>query len=312
MKKFLLWIFLFYASLQFSCTSELYINTTLPARVPIAFDQWKVVAINRYNPALLPFDGERIMEVYADGAQEAFYGVQDAILDDSTYLLVHADSTNYRIQSLGEDLSREQIKQIYEEYPFHLLVSLDHFDVELDQETVRTDNSDGSVSQVAYFTLIVHSSWTLFDSTGAVLDKVTLMRDEAYQSRPVLFGILAIGPALSKAGPAINRLAWNTGYDYWTRLSPQPITFIRPYYSTGKFKDAAAAMAAEEWKTAISLLTPLTEGKKKDAAKAAFNLAVVYEAMGSIEQAIHWASEASLLNDPMASWLLVELEKYGQ
>lgn len=312
MKKCLLLIFLFSGILQFSCTSNLQIQTTLPAEVPIAFDQWKVVAINRYNPALQPLEQEKMADVYADGAQEAFYGAQDAILEDSTYLLVHSDSVTFRMRTPEDSVYSEQLSQIYQKYPHHLLLTLDDFEAEMEEEVVMTENSDGSTVTTAYYFLVVRSSWTLFDSTGTVLDKITLMQEEPYKSRPVLLGLLAIGPSFSKAAPAINRLAWLTGYDYWSRLSPQPITFIRPYYSFGKLRDAAAAMTTEDWATAISLLEPLAEGNNKVAAKAAYNLAVVYEAMGRIDKAKNWASAASLKDNPLAIDLLSELEKYGQ
>ena len=312
MKKYLLWLFLFCGYLQLSCTSELHINTTIPAEVPVATDQWKVVAINRYNPDFLPEDQEKIAELYANGAQEAFYGAIDAILEDSTYYLVHADSLNLRMQAPGDTLGPRQLREIYQKYPHHLLLSLDNFDISMEEDRVMIENSDGSSSTTANYFLVTRSSWTLFDSTGTVLDKVTLMQEEPYKSRPVFFGILAIGPSLNKATPVINRLAWLTGYDYWRRLSPQPTTFVRPYYTMGKLKEASAAMAVKDWKTAITLLEPIAEGKQQVASKAAYNLAVVYEAMGRIDTAKRWASFASLKRNKLAPFLLAELENYGQ
>ena len=312
MKKCLLWILLFSGLLQLGCTSQLPIQTTLPAEVPIAHDQWKVVAINRYNPEFQPFEQEEMEEVYAEGAREAFYGALDAIWEDSTFVLVYSDSLNFRMQEKGDSLSSEQLREIYQEYPYHLLLSLDHFELGMDEERVMVENSDGSVSTVADYYLLVRSSWTLYDSTGNVLDKTSIIEEEPYQSRPVFFGFLAIGPSLAKATPVINRMAWFTGYDYWSRLYPQPTTFIRPYYSWGKLRNAAAAMSEEEWGTAISLLEPLAGGEKKIAAKAAYNLAVVYEALGMIENAKYWASVANSKNNPFAAYLLPELEKYGE
>ena len=312
MKKCLLIIFLFSALLQFSCTSQLQIQTILPAEVPIAYDQWKVVAVNRYNAALQPIEQEKVADVYADGAQEAFYGALDAILEDSTYFLVHSDSATYKMGTAKDSVFSDRLSQIYQKHPHHLLLSLDDFEVDMAEERVMAENGDGSTVTTAYYFLVVRSSWTLFDSTGTVLDKTTLVQEEPYKSRPVFFGVLAIGPSFQKAAPAINRLAWLTGYDYWSRLSPQPTTFIRPYYSFGKFRKAAAAITTKDWGTAISLLEPLTEGKEKVAAKAAYNLAVVYEAMGRIDKAKYWASAASLKNNPLAIYLLPELDKYGQ
>ncbi|GAB3538974.1 hypothetical protein GCM10027443_34930 [Pontibacter brevis] len=44
---------------------------------------------------------------------------------------------------------------------------------------------------------------------------MSLKSDALYNSRGVISGLLAIGPAISNAGPVINSLARETGWDYW-------------------------------------------------------------------------------------------------
>ena len=296
--------------LQFSCTSQMQISTTKPAEVPIAYDQWKVVVVNRFNPALLPFEREKKVDVFTKGANEALMGAVDAIMYDSTYYLVHLDTAQYIAQQQNEPLSPEQVREIYQLYPHHLLLSLDHFDAFLDRETVSEKSSDGSVSKTTYFTLVTKAYFTLFDSTGTVLDQVSMKQEELYQSRMVLSGLLAIGPDMGKAGPAVNKLAWYAGHFYWGRLSSQPVTYVRHYYSMKKFEKAAQLMAAQDWEAAISILQPIAESDKKESAKAAYNLAVVYEASGNVQQARYWATKALHKNDQLALQLLHDLDRY--
>ncbi|MDX5423162.1 MAG: DUF6340 family protein [Hymenobacteraceae bacterium] len=297
---------------QVSCTSVLFIESTQPPEVEIAHEQWKVVAINRYNPELLTFKREKKVEVYAEGAREAFTGALDAILLDDTYRLIAADTTTYLAQTPEEPLNPEQVRAIYQKHPHHLLLSLDGFDTFFDQETVHARDTDGHVSKTAHYTLVTKTSWTLFDSTGTVLDQVTLYNEELYNSRAVLSGLLAIGPSMANAGPEVNRLAWYTGNDYWKRLSPTPVSIIRSYYSNKTMQPAAERMAAGNWANAIQLLRPMTEsGSKKEARRAAYNLAVVYEAMGNIREAKVWARYAQERGDRLATYLLPDLENYG-
>ncbi|PRY15461.1 hypothetical protein CLV24_10282 [Pontibacter ummariensis] len=313
MKKSALRFFLLcaVALTQFGCTSLLYLDKTQPAAVSVANSQWKVAVLNRYNPELLPFEKDKKVAVFADGVRGAYAGVLGAIEQDSTYLLVYTDTASFKAATTQEQLTPAQVKEIYSQAPHHLLLSLDDFDTFFEQTTVREEADNGEVSKTAYYTLVAKSSWTLYDSTGAVLDKATLTQEVPYQSRAVVSGLLAIGPALSKAGPVVNELAWETGLFYWERLSPHPVTVARAYYSAQDFFPAAIRMAAGEWQQAVTLLQPLTKSpKRKEAARAAYNLAVVYEALGNLKEARYWANEALQKRDKRAPSLLAELEKF--
>lgn len=296
-----------------SCTSVLFINTTLPPEVPVTNDQWKVVAINRFNPALLSINREKKEDVFAFGASEAFFGATEAILQDPTFSLAATDTTGtYTAQAAGQQLTREQVQSIHRQYPHHLILTLDNLDAFFEQETVREKDSDGTVTKTAHYTLNTRTTWSLYDSTGTVLDNVTLSRAELYNSRGVLSGLLAIGPSMSNAGPVLNRLAWQTGQDYWRRLHPKQINFERPYYSGKHFTEAAHSMANSDWQKAVGLLTTVAEnGSRKNAAKAAYNLAVVHEAKGDVTGAKQWARLSAEKGNKLALLLLPELEKYS-
>jgi hypothetical protein len=297
---------------QFGCTSQLFFDKSLPAEVAVTDEQWKVVALNRYNPELLPYKREKKVDVYHKGALAAFAGALDAIDADITYRLVAADSAAYASVGSRQDLTPSQVKTLYAEHPHHLLLSLDHFDVFFEQDVEQVEDSDGDISKIAHYTLVTKSSWTLYDSTGTVLDRVELSRDALYNSRNVISGLLAIGPAISKAGTFINSLAYDTGLDYWQRLSPQHISVVRAYYSNKNLQPAASSMAAADWDKAIMLLKPLAEGlSKKESARAAYNLAVVYEAKGDLAEAKHWAKIAYDKKDKLSMQLLPELEHYA-
>ncbi|WP_266205329.1 DUF6340 family protein [Pontibacter kalidii] len=310
-KKIILFLFGTLAITQFSCTSILFVDTTRPAAVAVANDQWKVAVLNRYNPKLLDFNQEKKVGVFAGGANHAFLGAIDAILQDDTYDLVFTDSISYRTPTVNSRLNPEQVQDLYLQQPHHLLLSLEHFDTYFKQETVREKEEDGSISKTAYYDLAVASTWVLYDSTGQVLDRCVLAEEAPYQSRGVISGLLAIGPSMGNASTAVNDLAWYTGNRYWSRLSPQPFSFARPYYSSKNFQDPAVAMAAGDWHNALAMLEPLIKSSnRKEAARAAYNTAVVYEAMGDLEQARHWAKEAIGRGNKLAAALLPELEKY--
>lgn len=296
--------FLFAAALlQFSCTQKLQIETTRPAKVSIRPDQWEVAVINRFNPRLLPQEDKKAVEVMTLGAREAFQGAVDAILDDSTYLLVHADTAAYPAASKEGKLSPEQLKEIGLHYPHHLLLTLNHFDVYM----MFDEGTYGTLTGIPYIRLFTQSNWTLYDDTGKELDEITLEASEVFQSGMALLGAV---PPITKVAPTIYHLAWFTGYDYWMRLSPQPHSYERPYYSNKKLREAAAYMVEEDWENATSLLEPIARSNERVAPKAAYNLAVIYEAMNMFDKAKYWARQAAEKNNRYAFMLLHELETY--
>ncbi|GAB3199765.1 hypothetical protein GCM10027293_19420 [Pontibacter aydingkolensis] len=284
----------------------------MPPEVAVTNNQWKVVAVNRFNPDLLPFNQDKKVEVFKIGANEALYSATDAIVEDKTFSLAAIDtSSHYKHTAPNKKLTSEQVLSIYSQYPNHLILALENFEAFFDQETVREKDSDGSVSKTAIYTLITRTSWSLYDSTGTVLDNITLSRNELYNSIGVLSGLLAIGPSMANAGPVVNKLAWQTGQDYWQRLHPKHVYFERLYYSSQDLTPAAFSMAANEWDKATALLMPIASGKKrKDAARAAYNLAIIHEAKGDIGEAKKWARQAADKGNKLAMLLLPDLEKY--
>ncbi|WP_439882230.1 DUF6340 family protein [Pontibacter sp. MBLB2868] len=295
------------------CTSQLFIDATLPPAVEVTNQQWKVVAINRFNPDLLAYKREKKQEVYRQGADQAFAGALEAIQHDDTYQLVAADTLfKFSDNSLKEPFHPDQVKSVYTKYPHHLLLTLDNFDAYFEQETVREKDDNGNVNKTALYTLITTSDWTFYDSTGLVLDQIQLMQKQLYDSRSVLSGLLAIGPSMGNAGEMVNSLARQTGRNYWSRLSPKQISIVRPYYSMKNFQPAAIQMAARNWDEAITLLEPIAGSKKrKDAGKAAYNLAVVHEAKGDIKGAKKWARQAADNGNKLATLLLPNLQNYS-
>jgi len=295
------------------CTSLLMIDKTKPAEVPVTDAQWKVVALNRFNPDELQFKREKKTAVYSDGAQHAFAGVLDAIDADRTYVLQFADTAAYTLSGSSEALTPAQVQEVYQAHPHHLLLTLNYFDAYMEPMVVDVEDEEGVVSKIADYSLFTKTTWTLYDSTGAVLDHEVLSRDELYTSRSVLNGLMAvlIKPAISNAGTSINALAAQTGIDYWQRLSPQPVTMARPYYAHKAFAPAAAQMAAGNWAAAITLLMPLAESdNNKEAGKAAYNLAVVCEAKGDLEAAKRWAKTAAGKKNKLALNLLSDLQNW--
>jgi tetratricopeptide (TPR) repeat protein len=299
MKNFPYLLILFFLALsQFSCTSRLHFEVTRPAKVSIGHEQRKVMVINRLEPKFSSTNSGTVAIAKA-AAHEAFLGAVEAVRDDGNYVLVHMDWLNYTAKTMGETdqkLSKDQVQEIYRQHPHHLLMVLEDFNLALSQ-----------------LRLYASSTWALYDSTGTVLDEITLEENEYIRCATGLNNPHATAHAFRKAIPKLHPLARNTGYKYWQRLSPRTSSYSRHWYSVKKLKEAESFIAVQDWESAISILLPLAQSNEKHADKAAYNLAVVYEASGSIDEAKFWASQAlNKTRKPTEGYLVYEMKSLAK
>ncbi len=308
MRKLLLHTCLYFIPtlLLFGCTSELMLETTKPPVVAVSPEQWKVVVLNTFNTEQLTNQKEKDIAAFEMGAQAAFDGAVNAVLDDSTFVLVHADSAyRGRSSTAWNALSREQIQQVYKQYPHHLLLVLDNFDTYFEQEVEHTEGG-----KIAHYTLHTNARLTLYDSLGTVLDQAVLDNNALYNSRSVISGLLAVGPSLANATSAVQSLAYEIGQGYWRRLYPDHTYYTRIVYAPQAFVDGVTYMHQKNWDKAIAVFEPFTTNKKKRlAGKAAYNLAIIYETLGQIDEAKKWATFAVEHKNLFAPYLLNHLEQ---
>ncbi|MBD1395829.1 tetratricopeptide repeat protein [Pontibacter sp. JH31] len=295
-----------------SCVTLLTLETVQPPAVQVTHNQWKILVVNRYDASQASNKNERVIEVFRDGANQAAGGAMGAVYNDSTFVLINPDSAIVLPSSATAQLGQEEVRRLFAKYSPHLILTLDQFDARMKKQVDTYEDEEGSRTKIANYNLLVRTSWTLYDSTGTVIDQADLMHDDFYDSRTAISGLLAIGPAIAKAGPAINRLAVEAGYSYWDRLYPKPMLLVRQVHSTQALSESAAYIHTNRWQQAIDLLLPMAQDARyKHRKKAAHNLAVAYEGAGNYEQAIYWAMQAAGQGDKCSALLLEAWEEAG-
>jgi tetratricopeptide (TPR) repeat protein len=189
---------------------------------------------------------------------------------------------------------------LYTTYQPHLILTLDKFEANFGRDAATYEDEYGFRSRTTNFDLIVASTWSLYDSTGAVVDRAIMQQEDFYDVRAV-----ALSAALTTAGPVINRLAVETGYRFWDRLYPQPILLVRQVHQGRALNDAVFMLQTQQFQQAINVLLPIAQdASARQSTKAAHNLAVAYEAAGNYEQAINWARQAESRGDRLAENLI--------
>lgn len=288
-----------------SCATMITMETVRPPVVRVSPDQWKVLVVNRYDAAAQASNkNENVIAVLRDGAYQAAGGAMGAIYNDSTFVLVNPDQA-ISLPASTERLNGEEVDALFKQYGPHLILSLDKFKTGFGREVNSYEDEYGDKTKIANFDLVVASTWSLYDSTGALLDQATVEQQEFYDSRTVVSGLLAIGPAMGKAGPVVNRLAVETGYSYWDRFYPQPTLLVRQVHMASPLQQAHIMLLLGQFQQAIATLQPLAQDlSSKTGRKAAHNLAIAYEAAGDYQQATYWARQAESKGDKLSANLL--------
>jgi hypothetical protein len=94
---------------------------------------------------------------------------------------------------------------------------------------------------------------------------------------------------------AINRASFDVGFIYGQRITPTYYTVTRYFFDKPKKELGAGVRYSEvaDWQNAINAWLKVVEkGDRKEAGRAAFNIAVAYEVLGDLEEARKWAARS--------------------
>ncbi|WP_125077822.1 DUF6340 family protein [Rufibacter latericius] len=271
-----------------------------------------ILLVQRYDASLLPYKKERKVEVFRDGARYAMEAVQQELASDTSFQIVLADTSLFLHKPAeNRQITKEKARQLCREFKTSLLLVLDTLDAYMDQTSVTSEkDEEGNVSKTADYSLVVSTKWKLYTKEGELLDEATLTQSEPYSSRGVISGLLAFGPAMANAGKAVNRNAAITAKMYADRFYPTKLTGTKEYFHQKELAQAAEFIRLYEWEKASELLVPLASAKSNSVAgKAAYNLAVINEIQGNLNEARKWAQMARKAGLKKAQFLLADLSQ---
>jgi len=252
----------------------------------------RIALINLYDYTQLEYSNDRKKEVFISGLNQLTDGVARSFRDDPTYELISGDSlvTGQLNSYLPSPLSADSVKFFCKKYEVTLLLALEAFDVYFDKEIEVEEDDKGNKSRTAYYTLNVRAGFTLYDSTGNVIDRSYVEHSQPHGGgRPVVLRIVSVAPSLGKAGEEVNFLADEAGRSYADKFYPRKMLVSRSVHNSKPFKEITPLLKSKEWNKAITKLKELANSKdSKTAQHAAKNLAVAYEALGNEEAFNYW------------------------
>ncbi|HEX2920180.1 MAG TPA: DUF6340 family protein [Bacteroidales bacterium] len=301
------------ASLMSCKTSELYLNVTEPAPVTIPSYVKKIAVIDRTAPTeeakaidvadkILSLEGS---ELDREGAAASITGLADELRLNKKFeevkLLSDIEFRTPRINILPQPLSWDIVQQLCVENDADAIFSLEKFDTDTrigySNRNVDIASPLGIIPALEHqsdMETIVKTGWRIYDpSTKTLLD-------EYLQEETLTFHGKGVNPLAAAAGligrkDAVKEAGNKTGQNYALRIIPYEIRVIREYYvkGTDNFKIAERKAQMGKWDEAGELWAKeLDNPSSKIAGRAAYNMAILSEINGKIEDALDWAQKA--------------------
>jgi len=304
----------FFVLMACSCkTQELFINIVEPAPVTMPPYIKKVGIINRSLPAeetkkldaidkALSLEGANLDR---EGGVEAIKGLADELLANDRFTSVRQiTSVDFRTTGLGVfpvPLSWEIVEKVCRENGTDALFALELFDTDTKIDLAAREGAISTplgklpaLAQKADIITLVKAGWRIYDPAGRSL------LDEFQMNREVVFSARGINPVAAAAGiidrkDAVKDAGFKTGQAYALRLLPHEFRVVRDYYvkGTNNFKIARRKAQTGNWNEAGDLWNNETGNSKgKIAGRACYNMAIINEINGNLDQAITWAQKA--------------------
>jgi len=312
MIKYLLIILI--AAVFASCkTNELYINVLQPAPVTLPSYIKKVGVINRS----IPTDETKLVDVIdkvlslegadldRDGAWESIAGLAEELSGNERFTEVkplnNIDLKASRIGVFPAPLTTRLVDSICRVTGTDALFALERFDTDtrIDYSTraARVDTPLGGIpvpEHLASMETIIKTGWRIYDPVEkSILDEISF-------AESLVFSGKGINPAVAVAAltgrkDAVREVSRNAGHTYAMRILPYRLRVTRDYYvkGTDNFKIAKRKAQTGKWDEAGILWEKETANPSmKIAGRACYNMAIINEINGYLDEALGWAQKA--------------------
>ena len=176
------------------------------------------------------------------------------------------------VDSVTFSANKDSVKLLAAKYKANYVLTFDDFNAGLVLDNVQYDGN----AQIAYYSTKARVTFTLYENNGIFFKK---------------FKGLATEPQDGRFGYSIDGAARNAALDALKDYLPYTITNYRPLYNQGDLlASSVRQILAGRFDIAFKILNPIIDGPDpKQASRAAYNMAVVYEAQGDIDEALDLA-----------------------
>lgn len=309
---FLLFIVLILSSC--ATTNKMTMGVLEPAPVYMPKHNQKIGVIDRSLPSddnaeldkldkVLSAEGKNLDK---EGADRAVLGLSDKLGKNQSFSEVKIiEDANLRSPGSGvfpATLPWETVQKICDENGVDALYVLSYYDTDskIDYKTVqkKIKNPLGVEISVPEHHATIHTllktGWRVYDPTNK------LILDEYRANQNITSTGKGINPAKAVAAiigrkEAVLEKSNTIGYNYGARILPRRVRVSRDYFikGTDKFEIANRRAIAGKWDSAAELWNEeVSNSDGKIAGRACYNMAIINEINGNLDEAIEWAQKA--------------------
>jgi len=214
--------------------------------------------------------------------------------------LLHVDLKTMGAGVFPAQLSWDEVTKICTANQVDALFVLEMFDTDTKvsyashNTTVKTPLGDvPAIEHEAKMLTLVNAGWRIYDGIGKnVLDEYKMTKDISFSGRGI--NPVAAASALLGRKDAVKQVAIKAGEEYAQSILPYWIRVNRDYYVKGSNDLETAKRRAQtgNWDGAAELwLKETSSSNRKAAERATYNMAIINEINGNLDEAITWAQK---------------------
>lgn len=296
-----------------SCvTNQVYISVLEPSPVNLAPDTKRIGIINRsklneQNKNLNTL--HKILRGSADailseGSEECIKGLSNGLLGskrfDEVLVLTSPELRSNVAGAMPVQLDWKTVEDICTKNKLEALFVLELYDTDakISSPALNPTNvlNPGAVLQsLPQVTLstIIKAGWRIYIPHNRII------LDEWNMQSPLSYTFSGINPSLAEAimgrKEAIKQESNKMGQNYSGRVLPYWIKVVRDYYIKPKsnFQVATRKSRTGNWDGAAEIwMKETTNAKRKIAGRACYNMAIISEINGNLDEGIKWAQKA--------------------
>jgi hypothetical protein len=297
-----------------SCSSTNLVTLSVQEPAPVSLPSHikNVVIVNRSNVAtknkavditdkIFSLEG---IELDKTGAASGIKGLSLELQKDSrleNVEVIPEQLTTVNPTLFPSPLSWDTIDKLCDTYHADALFSLELFDtdskISYASRAIKISTPLGSIPGLeheASMSTLVKTGWRIYDPRSKnILDEFAVTQDIGYVGRGI--NPVVAANALIGRKEAVKEVANKSGQAYALRIVPFWLRVSRDYYVRGSNNFSIAKRKAQtgNWDDAGEYWHKETNNtKKKIAGRACYNMAIISEINGDVDQAIKWAQQS--------------------
>lgn len=296
-----------------AATNNVYMTVYDPAPVSVPQNAKNIGLVKRLNledvnknlillNKISSLESEAILR---EGSNEALKGLREDLITNERFEKINfLDSIPIKTPGTNifpNPLSWDEVNVLCKKYNLDAIFSLEMYDTELKIVPIIIPpnlNNPADVIKSLHrveLTTIIKTGWRIYyPSTKTILDEYSLVKTLHFTASAA--NPLAAAEALIGRKEAIKQTSYQAGKIYALRILPVRYRVTREYYVRGgnsSFKVAKRRAQTGNWDGAAQIWqTQSKSTKRKTAGRATYNMAIINEINGELDNAISWAQKS--------------------